>query len=239
MPSLSLSTHPQLQLSNPFRVKIPASETQTQQSLTVTVPATHYYVQIVPHLPVAQTTRPYRVFVLVNGHRQSEVVKPGAERDKQRPLFEAPARARLCQPRRGRGTRGPREEERSRQRGGRAGEVHRLHARPAVVRAACPVNFPFCRRHSALGVVPLRSWKESMGLAFIWTGIAASEPHMPFEKPIFGEQRDQDGTCGGYQSKLLGVGNMPAGGAGMSGPSNGTGMARPMFQQRPYRVAAM
>jgi hypothetical protein len=89
MPSISISTHPQLGLSKPFRLKIPASNTLTQQSITVTVPSTHYYLQIVPHIPVALTGRPYRVFVVVNSTRQSEFIKPGAERDKTRPLFEA------------------------------------------------------------------------------------------------------------------------------------------------------
>ena len=61
----------------------------TQQSVAITVPATHHYFQIVPHIPVGLTNRPYRLFVTVNGQRLSEVIKPGIERDKEKPVFEA------------------------------------------------------------------------------------------------------------------------------------------------------
>jgi hypothetical protein len=44
---------------------------------------------VVPHIPVGLTQRPYRVFVTVNGHRTSEIIKPGVERDKSKPTFEA------------------------------------------------------------------------------------------------------------------------------------------------------
>jgi hypothetical protein len=55
----------------------------------MTVPSTHYYFQITPHIPVGLTTRPYRLFVTVNGQRMSEYTKPGSERIKDHPLFEA------------------------------------------------------------------------------------------------------------------------------------------------------
>jgi len=61
----------------------------TQQSLTITVPASHTHLLITPHVPVALTSRPYRLFVKVNDNRVSETVKPGMERDKSRPQFEA------------------------------------------------------------------------------------------------------------------------------------------------------
>lgn len=70
-------------------MKIPAHHTATQQSIALTVPYTHQYFQVVPHIPVGLTQRPYRVFVTVNGQRMSETIKPGVERDKSRPIFEA------------------------------------------------------------------------------------------------------------------------------------------------------
>ncbi|RDI89645.1 hypothetical protein Vi05172_g691 [Venturia inaequalis] len=89
LPDVTLITHPALKLAKPLTVKIPAHATTTQQSITLTVPFTHQYFQVVPHLPVGLTQRPYRVFVTVNGQRMSEAIKPGAERDKSRPIFEA------------------------------------------------------------------------------------------------------------------------------------------------------
>jgi hypothetical protein len=89
LPSLTFATHPALSLSKPMNLTIPAHPRNTQQSVTVTVPSTHYYFQITPHVPVGLTNRPYRLFVTVNGQRVSEYTKPGTERIKDRPLFEA------------------------------------------------------------------------------------------------------------------------------------------------------
>jgi hypothetical protein len=89
LPSLTFATHPALSLSKPMNLTIPAHSSNTQQSVTVTVPSTHYYFQITPHVPVGLTNRPYRLFVVVNGQRVSEYTKPGTERVKDRPLFEA------------------------------------------------------------------------------------------------------------------------------------------------------
>jgi hypothetical protein len=87
--SLAFATHPALGLPKPMTVTIPAHPTNTQQSVTVTVPSTHYYFQITPHIPVGLTNRPYRLFVMVNGLRMSEYIKPGTERVKDRPVFDA------------------------------------------------------------------------------------------------------------------------------------------------------
>lgn len=56
--------------------------------MTVTVPSSHHFFNVVPHIPVGLTNRPYRLFVTVNGQRLSEYIKPGADRDKSRPSFE-------------------------------------------------------------------------------------------------------------------------------------------------------
>jgi hypothetical protein len=68
--SLAITTHPQLNIPKPFRVDVPASKQFTQQSLTMTVPAAHYYISIVP--TVSQRLliqRQYKLFVTVNGAR--------------------------------------------------------------------------------------------------------------------------------------------------------------------------
>lgn len=89
LPLLAIQSHPSLGLSKPFDLKIPASPTLTQQSLTITLPPTHTHLLIIPHVPVALTSRPYRLFVKVNDNRVSETVKPGVERRKDEPQFEA------------------------------------------------------------------------------------------------------------------------------------------------------
>lgn len=80
LPTITLSAHPSLSLPRPFRLFIPASPTLLQHSVTITLPSTHDYLQIVPHVPVALASppRPYRLFVTVNGVRLIEVAKPSA-----------------------------------------------------------------------------------------------------------------------------------------------------------------
>ena len=91
LPQLTLQSHPQLHLPRPIAVTIPASNRLTHQSITLSLPSAHHYLQVIPYLPVALSNRPYRIFVSVNGTRTVEVVRPGGlgERDKTRPLFEA------------------------------------------------------------------------------------------------------------------------------------------------------
>ncbi|KAI4718629.1 Bromodomain-containing protein [Aureobasidium sp. EXF-10727] len=70
LPSLAITTHPQLGHSKQFRLDIPASKQYTQQSLTMSVPGAHYYVSIIP--TVSQRLlmqRQYKLFVTVNGVR--------------------------------------------------------------------------------------------------------------------------------------------------------------------------
>lgn len=79
----------------------------TQQSITLSLPGTHSSIQIKPFVPVAQTQRPWRLFVTVNNTRISEVYQPPTQqqsnpdsspekqqqqqqpREKGHPLFEA------------------------------------------------------------------------------------------------------------------------------------------------------
>lgn len=70
LPSLVITTHPQLNLPKPFHIDIPASPHFTQQSLSITLPAPHYYLSIIP--TVSQrllAARQYKLFVTVNGVR--------------------------------------------------------------------------------------------------------------------------------------------------------------------------
>jgi hypothetical protein len=88
LPTMKITTHPGLSLEKPFSYVVPASSTTLHSSVTFTLPSTHYYLQLIPHIPVGATTRTFRLFVTANGSRQAEVIRPGIERDKERPLYE-------------------------------------------------------------------------------------------------------------------------------------------------------
>lgn len=71
MPNLTITTHPQvLDVPKPYRLDVPPSSRFTQQSLTVLLPASHYYLQIAPTIsPQILSGRQYKIFVTVNGLR--------------------------------------------------------------------------------------------------------------------------------------------------------------------------
>ncbi|KAF2260192.1 Bromodomain-containing protein [Lojkania enalia] len=73
IPKITLSTHPALNLPRPFSISIQANKQKTSYSVTIPVPPTHTYLQVVPHVPVALTSRLYRLFVIVNGNKTFEV----------------------------------------------------------------------------------------------------------------------------------------------------------------------
>ncbi|KAI4834231.1 Bromodomain-containing protein [Aureobasidium sp. EXF-8845] len=70
LPSLAITTHPQLNIQKPFHIDVPASKQFTQQSLTMTIPSAHYYVSIIPNISQRLLIqRQYKLFVTVNGAR--------------------------------------------------------------------------------------------------------------------------------------------------------------------------
>jgi hypothetical protein len=71
----------------PFVARISASTTSLHKSVTLTLPARYSYVRLIPHIPIALTTRPYRLFYKLNGTRLGQMHHSGAVPDK--PLFEA------------------------------------------------------------------------------------------------------------------------------------------------------
>lgn len=78
LPTLTIMTHPQLTILKPFRLDIPASPAYTQQSCTINLPSTHYYLQILPQVsPQLSSGRQYKLFVTVNGVR----LMPSAARE--------------------------------------------------------------------------------------------------------------------------------------------------------------
>lgn len=70
LPSVVITAHPQLNNPNPFRLDVPPSSQFTQQSLTMAIPASQYYISIIP--TVSQRLlmqRQYKLFVTVNNLR--------------------------------------------------------------------------------------------------------------------------------------------------------------------------
>jgi hypothetical protein len=104
IPKVTLNTHPALNLAQPWTVDVLASKQKTAHSATVVVSPAHSYLQITPKVPIALTSRLYRLFVTVNGNKTFEVNRvpvtagingsspgPGYEGGKKKgePVYEA------------------------------------------------------------------------------------------------------------------------------------------------------
>lgn len=75
--NLQISTHPQLNAPKPFWLDIPPSPEFTNQSLTVMLPASQYYLQLKPTVSNALSSgRQYKLFVMINGQRVNASTKP-------------------------------------------------------------------------------------------------------------------------------------------------------------------
>ncbi|KAK0355165.1 hypothetical protein LTR59_006328 [Friedmanniomyces endolithicus] len=73
LPTVSLATHPQLPIPNRFHIAIPPHATLAQQSTTITLPNSHYFLQICPSISKELSTgRPYKLFVTLNGVRLNQ-----------------------------------------------------------------------------------------------------------------------------------------------------------------------
>lgn len=88
--NLSLATHPGLNITRHFRMDLPPSQTMTQQSITINLPSTHYYLQIKPTLSSAIMERQHKLFVTSGNQRLHAMPSiPGHAVDQRHPLFEA------------------------------------------------------------------------------------------------------------------------------------------------------
>lgn len=88
--NVSLATHPALNLLKHFRMDLPPSPTMAQQSITITLPNTHYYLQVKPTIAASLRERQYKLFVTSGTQRlQALPTIPGHPIDPQHPLFEA------------------------------------------------------------------------------------------------------------------------------------------------------
>lgn len=88
--NLSLATHPGLNISRHFRMDLPPSPTMAQQSITINLPSTHYYLQIKPTIAASLLERQYKLFVTSGTQRLHAMPTiPGHPVDQRHPLFEA------------------------------------------------------------------------------------------------------------------------------------------------------
>lgn len=88
--NLSLATHPGLNISRHFRMDLPPSPTMAQQSITINLPSTHYYLQIKPAIAASLLERQFKLFVTCGTIRLPAMPTiPGHSVDQRHPLFEA------------------------------------------------------------------------------------------------------------------------------------------------------
>lgn len=86
--NLSISTHPGLKIDKHFHLDIPPSPSTTQQSITITLPSSHYFLQFVPTLASSVMHRPYKTFVTVNNNRIASTPQRPDESEPRKPLYE-------------------------------------------------------------------------------------------------------------------------------------------------------
>ena len=88
--NLNLATHPGLNITRHFKMDLPPSPTMAQQSVTIVLPHTHYYLQIKPTLAQSLHDRQYKLFVTSGSQRLHAMpLMPGHAPDPRHPLFEA------------------------------------------------------------------------------------------------------------------------------------------------------
>ncbi|KAJ5037443.1 uncharacterized protein L3040_007618 [Drepanopeziza brunnea f. sp. 'multigermtubi'] len=88
--NLCLATHPGLNISRHFRMDLPPSPVMAQQSITINLPSTHYYLQIKPTIAPSLLERQHKLFVTSGTQRLNAMpLIPGHPVDPRHPLFEA------------------------------------------------------------------------------------------------------------------------------------------------------
>lgn len=87
--NLNISTHPGLNKDRPFQFNVPPSSIATQQSITINLPSSHFFLRIRPTLAPSLSIRPSKVFVTANMQRLNPIPERPEETDPSRPLYEA------------------------------------------------------------------------------------------------------------------------------------------------------
>ncbi|KAL8699238.1 MAG: hypothetical protein Q9201_006120 [Fulgogasparrea decipioides] len=77
-----------LKIDKHFHLDVSPSPATTQQSISITLPSSYYYLQLVPTLASSAMRRPYKVFVTVNNSRIVSNPQRPEEADARKPLYE-------------------------------------------------------------------------------------------------------------------------------------------------------
>ena len=85
--NLNIATHHGLNITDHFNLDIPASATRTQQSVTMTLPFTHYFLRITPTVSPSLMHRPSKTIVSCGNNRLHQIPQTG-EPDPRRPVYE-------------------------------------------------------------------------------------------------------------------------------------------------------
>ncbi|SLM40141.1 Bromodomain [Lasallia pustulata] len=87
--NLSISTHPGLKIDKHMQIDIAPSPTMTQQSVTINLPPSHYYLRIVPTIASNLAHRQSKLFVTAATQRLNRIPQRPEETDERRPVYEA------------------------------------------------------------------------------------------------------------------------------------------------------
>lgn len=87
--NLNIRSHDGLQVDEHISLDIPASSTRTQQSVTVTLPHTHYFLKITPTVSRSLMHRPSKTVVSCSSQSPQRLQQiPQREGDPRRPVYE-------------------------------------------------------------------------------------------------------------------------------------------------------
>lgn len=87
--NVNFATHSGLNIPRHFRMDIHPSESLTQLSITVTLPSTHYYMQIIPTIAPSVLSRQHKLFVTAASTRLHPLPKNAQSGvDASEPLFD-------------------------------------------------------------------------------------------------------------------------------------------------------
>ena len=87
--NVNFTTHPGLHISRHYHMDVRPSAILTQQSITVNLPSTHYYMQIMPTIATSVLSRQHKLFVTAASTRLHPLPKQaGGTVDAAEPLFD-------------------------------------------------------------------------------------------------------------------------------------------------------
>lgn len=86
--NLGLETHPGLNISRHFRMDLPPSPTLTQQSITINLPNTHYYLRVTPSISPSLLERQHKVFVTCGSRLHALPLVSGQPIDTRNSVYE-------------------------------------------------------------------------------------------------------------------------------------------------------